>query len=140
MSDPAERAENLLSLTTRLIGAVEADIVSLQSGTYPPMALTDPVIEQMALAYTREVAAAKKAGVKDAPAAMLRSLKDAAAKLKTLLKRHEHLVGAMRSASEGMVRAVAEEVEKMRTATMPYSSAPVARRNAAAAIVYNKVI
>lgn len=134
-----ERAENLLSLTTRLIGAVESDIAALQSGKYPPMALADPVIEQMATVYTREVAAARNAGVKNAPASMLRSLKDAAAKLKTVLKSHEHLVNAMRAASEGMVRSVAEEVDRMRSATMPYAAVPV-KRPSAASVVYNKVI
>ena len=140
MSGAAERAENLLSLTTRLSGAVEADIAALEKGTYPPLALIDPVIEQMSMVYGREVSAARSSGIKDAPQTLLRSLKDAGAKLKALLKRHEHLVAAMRGASEGMVRAVAEEVDRTRTAGMPYSATPGARPASAGAIIYNKMV
>lgn len=140
MTDGAERAENLLSLTTRLCGAVEADLAALEQGSYPPLALCDPVIEQMSAVYGREVVAARNAGIKDAPQPLLRLLKDAGAKLKALLKRHERLISAMRSASEGMVKAVAEEVERTRLAAMPYSATPQAKRAAAGAIVYNRMV
>jgi len=137
----AERAENLLSLTERLVAAVEADITLLQTGNYPPLALVDPVIDQLSAAYTREVTAVKKAGLKDAPAPLLASLKAAAAKLKDLLKRHAKIVSAMRGASEGMIKAIAEEVEKRRTAAMPYAAKPGVRPAASAsAIVYNRVV
>jgi hypothetical protein len=130
MSDDTQRCEDLLGLATRLAGAVEADIAALEDGTFPPLALGDPEIERLSLLFTREVAAAKSVNLKDAPAGLL----------KTVLKRHERLVYAMRSASEGMVRAVAEEVERQRLAAMPYSALPQARRSASGAIVYNRVI
>ncbi len=136
----AERAENLLSLTERLVAAVEADISSLQRGKYPPLALTDPVIEQMSAIYGREVGAMKKTGLKDAPAALLSSLRLAAAKLKDLLQRHGKIVSAMRFASEGMVRAVAEEVERRRAATRPYTPASTAAAQGAGAILYNRIV
>jgi hypothetical protein len=138
-SESVARLETLVAMTTRLTDAVAADVAALEKGRVAGLAMTDPEIERLSVLYGREVAAARGA-IKDAPTALLRSLKDGAAKLKALLKRHERLVSAMRSASEGMVKAVAEEVERTRLAAMPYSASPQARRAAAGAIVYNRVV
>jgi hypothetical protein len=78
---------------------------------------------------------------KRAPAALLTAMRESGAQLDRLLKHHEHLVGAMREASEGLVKAVAQGVEKIRTGDAPYTPVSKAKHaSSSGAIVYNKVV
>jgi len=56
------------------------------------------------------------------------------------LVRHERLVSAMREASEGLIQTVAEEIEKQRKITAPYTPVAHVKRTPADAMVYNKVV
>jgi len=62
------------------------------------------------------------------------------ARLNGLLARHQRLVSCMRHASEGLVQAVAEEVQKTRERVAPYSPAQKPKRGPGDAIVYNNVV
>ena len=134
--------EKLLAMGKRLADAVAADIAALERGAFQELRTTDPEIAGLAAHYAREIAALKAAGgVRNAPAALVAALRDAGARLKTLLVHHERLVHAMREASEGLVQTIAEEVEKSRNRSVPYTpQAAQAKPAASGAIVYNKVV
>lgn len=145
--DPAEyatqrRIENLLAMSARLCDAISTDIAALEQGDFNKLASTDPEIGRLCALYGREVMALKSSGgVKNAPAELVAALKEAGGRLNRLLGQHESLVLCMRQASEGLIQAVAEGVEKSRTRGAPYSAAPKAKRQTSGgAIVYNKVI
>jgi hypothetical protein len=125
-----------------LSDAIAADIAALEKGAFGELKTTDPEIERLCAFYGREVRALKsEGGVKRAAAPLLAALKESGAQLDRLLKRHERLVAAMREASEGLVKAVAEGVEKTRAGEAPYTPAPKAKRaSSAGAIVYNRIV
>jgi hypothetical protein len=57
-----------------------------------------------------------------------------------LLSRHQRLITRVRNASEGLIQAVAREVERRQTSQRSYGRVPAARLQAAGAMVYNSVI
>jgi hypothetical protein len=138
----AQRLERLLTMGRRLADAIDGDIKALSNGAFDQLHTTDPEISNLALLYSREVAALKKAGgAKGGPAKLIGELKTLDKRLKHSLSEHEALVTAMRQASEGLVQAVAEEVEKSRARAATYSAQPRAPKAAqSGAIVYNKVV
>ena len=145
--DPApeanlRRLEHLLAMSNRLSGVIEADIAALEQGAFNNLSTTDPEVGRLCALYGREVMALKAAGgIKDVPAELLAALKESGGRLTTLLLRHGSLVACMRQASEGLVQAVAEEVEKSRKRGAPYSSPSKPKRESSGgAIVYNKVV
>jgi hypothetical protein len=75
------------------------------------------------------------------PVELVDALKESGGRLSRLLGQHETLVACMREASEGLIQAVAEEVEKSRKRGEPYSATPKPKRQGSTgAIVYNKVV
>jgi hypothetical protein len=145
--DPADHAtqrrmENLLAMSSRLCDAISTDIAALEKGDFGGIASTDPEIGRLCALYGREVMALKSAGnIKNMPVELVDALKESGGRLSRLLGQHETLVACMREASEGLIQAVAEEVEKSRQRGAPYSATPKPKRQSSTgAIVYNKVV
>jgi hypothetical protein len=139
--DQTMRLENLLTMGRRLADAIAADIEALERGALNELATTDPEIGRLAAQYAREVAALKAAGgIRRAPRALTAALKEIGARLKHLLLRHDRLVACMREASEGLIQTIAEEVDKTRKRTAPYTAKPKAKSGGGDPIVYNKVV
>jgi hypothetical protein len=136
------RLEQLLTVSKRLMEAISGDIAALERGAFLELKTTDPEIERLCAFYSREVRALKaEGGVKGVPRALIAALKETGKQLDKLLIRHERLLAAMREASEGLVQAVAEGVEKARSGARPYGQSPAPKRaTPSGAIVYNKVI
>ena len=140
-NDQIPRLEHLLAMGKRLAAAIEGDITALERGAFQDLRSTDPEISKLAALYAREVAAVKAAGgIGEAPAALLDALKETSVRLKAGLLRHDRLVMCMRQASEGLVQAVAEEVEKTRKQAVPYSPKQVPKGVSTGAMVYNKIV
>ena len=136
----SRRIDQLLAMTGRIADALDQDISALQRGQFDQLRSTDPEIAQLCAIYGREVAALKASGMKLVRSERTYALTAAAARLNKLLARHQTLVTAMRKASEGLVQAVAEEVQKSRDNVAPYRATPKAKRSETPAIVYNKVV
>jgi hypothetical protein len=136
------RLEQLLTVSKRLIEAISGDIAALERGALSELKTTDPEIEKLCAFYGREVRSLKADGpVKGVPKALIAALRETGSQLDTLLIRHERLLAAMREASEGLVQAVAEGIEKSRAGSRPYGQKPAPKRApSGGAIVYNKVI
>ena len=140
-AEQLRRLEQLLAISKRLSEAISADIAALEQGAFDNLTTTDPEVARLCALYGREVMALKASGgIKNMPEQVIAALKDSGGRLKKLLARHESLVACMRQASEGLVQAVAEEVEKSRKRNAPYSGTPRPKRVSTGAIVYNKVI
>ncbi len=136
------RMENLLAMSNRLCDAISTDIAALEKGEFSGLASTDPEVGRLCALYGREVMALKRSGgIKNMPAELVDALKESGGRLNRLLGQHESLVACMRQASEGLIQAIAEEVEKSRQRGAPYSATPKPKRESSTgAIVYNKVV
>ena len=141
-TDPKlQRMEQLLIMSRRIGDAIAQDIAALEEGRFDALRTTDPEVERLCAIYGREVKALKAdGGVKGAPAQLISQLKESGARLNGLLARHQRLVTCMRNASEGLVQAVATEVQKTRESVAPYAPATQAKRASGGAIVYNRVV
>jgi hypothetical protein len=131
--------ERLIVIAERLIGALEADILALKMGTPTAMKTSDPEIQRLSAQYSREARGLDPAVAKTAPAPLRARLIEITRKFRDVLQRHTQAVVRVKNASEGMIRAIAEEVERLRAPTRTYGRTPAAHSNTGA-LIYNKVI
>lgn len=135
------RCEQLLAMSIRIGDAIEADIAALEQGKFGALKTADPDLDRLCAIYGREIKALKSdGGVQGVPASLVEKLRESGARLNGLLARHERLVGCMKNMSEGLVQAVAEEVQKTRERSAPYAASPKAKRPSAEAMVYNNIV
>lgn len=141
MNAPAEeqRIERLISLASRLIEVLEGDIAALKCGNPRAMRTTDPEILRLSALYSREAAGLNPNAAKAAPLNLRRRLFEATGRFRDLLAAQTRLLTRMRGASEGMIRAVAEEIERQRTPLRPYAAVAQAPRSSGA-LLYNSVV
>lgn len=134
------QATRVLSLTVRLIDALENDIVALKAGKAREMRLPDPEIQQLCLIYGREAAALTPGVIKSLPTEMRAKLKTATQAFHDALGRHDIMLTRVRNASEGMIRAIADEVTRAQNAARPYGARPNTAPPKPSAMLHNSVI
>jgi hypothetical protein len=139
VSPDNDKIELLIVMAERLLEAIQADIDALAAGRPQEMRSLDPEIQRLSVSYSREAANFDPARAKSAPAALRQRLTAVTGAFREKLAQHARLLTRVRSASEGIVKAVAEEVERVRAPTLTY--APAARQKPApGAMVFNSVI
>lgn len=111
--DAADRADQLLALTRRLAELVAAESADLAAGRVPE---SGDELRRLANAYRLEMARIRddRTLIAGAPLAMRQALQTETVALQTRLDRHLVALSAVREVTEGLVRAVAEEVQRAR--------------------------
>lgn len=140
MNPDTEKLERIIVMAERLRDALEADIEALRTGKPQLMRSLDPEIEKLTVMYTREVTSIDPARTKAAPTDIKSRLIAATNKFRETLKIHQRLLTRVRNASEGLVKAVAEEVERQRAPTVTYAPAKANYKKQPVAMIYNGVI
>ena len=141
MNDGAKaKIERLILLTDRLSEMLGADVKMLESGKAKPLHSIEAQFQQLMLTYAREASSMNAAALKSMPPELHQKLMQSAKNMNDLLARHQRLVTRVRNASEGIIRAVAKEVERRQVSQRSYARVPAARPQAAGAMVYNSVI
>jgi hypothetical protein len=137
MTPLEEKADRILTLTRRLTEALLADIDALNRGCPSEMKTIVPEIQQLLSVYARE-AASLKPQVKLLTPESRRELMSAAEKLHEALALHERRLSRVRRASEGMIRAIVDDVERRKRITRTYGPRPSAKPSTGA-MLYNGV-
>jgi hypothetical protein len=133
------RIERLIALANRLIEALESDIAALKAGNTSSLRTIDPEIQKLSALYGREAARLKADEAVKAPLALRKRLFDATSRFRELLGAQTRLLTRLRGASEGIVRAVADEIERQRAPMRTYGAAE--RRPASgSSLLYNAVV
>jgi hypothetical protein len=140
MTADEPRMERMIVLAERLIAALEADIVALKAGVPAQMKTLDPEVQKLSALYGREAQGLDPNTIKSARADLKTKLKDTTARFREILSVHARMLTRMKNASEGIVRAVAEEVERKNTQGRPYAPGFTQTPRPASAMVYNSVI
>jgi hypothetical protein len=140
MNAEAEKFERLIVLAQRIIHALEADITALSAGTPAAMASLDPEIQRLTLLYGREIQAIDPALSKTLPAELRQRAAATTGKFRETLKLHQRLLFRMRHASEGIVKAIADEVQRQRASTVTYAPPKRGYRQPNAAMIFNGVV
>lgn len=132
-----DKIERVIALAERLIVALEADIAALESGKPQAMKTIEPEIQKLSALYAREAAGLNAAIAQSAPEALRRKLSKTTARFREVLSLQIRVLTRVRNASEGMIHAVAEEVQRRRTMIRPYGRTPTAVTRPSGAMIYN---
>jgi hypothetical protein len=133
------RMERLIVMATRLNEALENDIAALKSGNPRGLRTIDPEIQKLTLLYNREASGLNSDTAKNTPLELRKRLFEATKKFRDLLGAQTRLLTRLRGASEGMVRAVAEEIERQRAPMRPYGAVAAQAPRVSGALLYNAV-
>ncbi len=147
-NDP--RIDRLVIMAERLIEALSADIAALEKGRPREMRSLDPEIQSLSAQYLREAAQFGPSAIQAAPADARARLTAVTKRFQDVLTLHGRMLTRIRGASEGIIKAVAEEVERRRLRSRPYAPpgksygtrapAPAARPASTGAMLYNHVV
>ena len=138
----AERADQLLTIATRLIALVRAEVEALKARRLDGGSADFAEKERLAHAWRLEVnqVRANPSALSGASHAQKTALRDIARELETLLEAHTQALAAMKTVTEGLVRAIADEVAASRRAPPAYGRSGAlqgARPDAASGIALN---
>jgi hypothetical protein len=140
----ATNIDTIIKMAERLIEALQADIDVLEAGHPREMKSLDPLIQQLYAQYAQEAGKLSPETISALPAGERARLTDSTRRFREILSLHTRILTRIRTASEGMIKAVAEEVEKRRGRTRPYAPAsgakPKTARPASSSLIYNAVV
>jgi hypothetical protein len=122
--DAADRVEQMIVLTERLAALVMAETARIEARAPTAPAELVEEKERLANAYRLELARIKDDPtlVAGAPKPRLDQLLRNTARLQSALADHEVALGAVKFVAEGLVQAMAEEINRQRTQMRPYGS------------------
>ena len=115
-----EKTDRVVALTERLTDALLGDIAALERGKPADMRTIEPDAQLLVARYAREAAGLKPL-LKTLPATLRGKLVESTTRLHDALGKHERRVARVRHASEGMIRAIVEDVERKKRITRPYA-------------------
>jgi hypothetical protein len=143
-ANTAANIDTIIKMAERLIDALNADIEVLEAGRPREMKSLDPLIQQLYAQYTQEAGKLSPEAINALPAGERARLTDSTRRFREVLSLHTRILTRIRTASEGMIKAVAEEVEKRRGRGRPYAPASSAKqdtaRPASSSLIYNAVV
>jgi len=141
-NDPqdAPRIERLISLAERLVVVLEADIAALKAGKPGEMRSMDPENQKLSLLYGKEAQNFDIRIAKSAPASLRQRFLAVTAKFREVLQLHTRLLARVKNASEGMVQAIAREVERLNAPTRTYGPQSGYKTQPSQAMIFNRVV
>jgi hypothetical protein len=134
------RIERLISLAERIIAALESDIAVLKDGRTANLATNDPEIQKLTALYGREAQGFDPRIAESAPPTLRQRFVAITAKFREVLQLHARMIARVKNASEGMVRAIAAEVERANAPMRTYGPRPGYAPQSSGAMVFNKVV
>jgi hypothetical protein len=138
MSDEP-RIERLIAMAERLIVVLEADIAALRIGKPQAMKTGDPDVQRLSAQYSREAQNFDPATARAAPPPLRTRFVEVTRKFREVLLLHARAVARVKNASEGMIRAIAEEVDRLRAPMRTYGRSQTPARDSGA-MIFNKVV
>lgn len=140
MSAEARRAERLLALTERLTAVLKDDIAALESGRPQEMRSPGTEAQHLITLYRTETVGFNPAVAGGLSPVDRARLNESTARFREVLALHCRVVSRVKTCSDGMIRAIADDVAKKRSAQRPYTTPATAKPRASGAIIYNNVV
>jgi hypothetical protein len=134
------RIERLIMLAERLIAALESDIAVLKEGRTAELSTNDPEIQKLTAVYGREAQGFDPRIAQSAPGPLRQRFIAITAKFREVLQMHARMIARVKNASEGMVRAIAAEVERANAPMRTYGPRPGYAPQSTGAMVFNKIV
>ena len=134
------RMERLIALAERLVLALEADIAALKAGKPGEMKSMDPEIQKLSVIYGREAQNFDIRIARSAPPSLRNRFLAITVKFREVLQLHARMLTRVKNASEGMIQAIAREVERINAPTRTYSPQLGYKPPPPAAMMFNRVV
>lgn len=134
------RIERLIALAERIIAALETDIAILKDGRHQPLASIDPEIQKLTAIYGREAQGFDVRIAQSAPPTLRQRFFAVTAKFREVLQLHARMLTRVKNASEGLIRAIATEVERANAPMKTYGPRPGYKPASPGAMVFNRVV
>jgi hypothetical protein len=134
------RIERLIVMAERLIVALESDIAELKNGRTAALRTNDPEIQTLSALYGREALGFDPRLAQSAPPSLRQRFIAITAKFREVLQLHARMIARVKNASEGLVRAIASEVERMHAPVRTYGPRLDVTPKSSGAMVFNKVV
>jgi len=134
------RIERLISLAERLITALESDIAELKNGRTATLKTNDPEIQKLTALYGREAQNFDPRIAQSAPPTLRQRFLTITAKFREVLQLHARMIARVKNASEGIIRAIAEEVERANAPMRTYNPRPGYKPPSSGAMLFNRVV
>lgn len=134
------RLSDLLTLTERLTGALEAETAAFEAHRPHDAALAAPESARLANLYRQESARLRREPelLTISEPALRTALLAATERFNAALARHGRAVAAAKTVTEGLVEAVAREVARLRASPVGYGAAGRAGGGNYAAVTLNR--
>jgi hypothetical protein len=122
--NPTDRAEQMLALTERLTTLIDLENTRLNDFMPPLDGEEGDEKARLANLYRQELAriAENKTLLAGAPKGVIDRLRGATARFRATLQIHERLLVGFKEVSEGLVKAIAEEVSRLRAGPATYAA------------------
>jgi hypothetical protein len=134
------RIERLISLAERIITALETDIAILKENRNQLLATADPEIQKLTAIYGREAQGFDVRIAQSAPPTLRQRFFAITAKFREVLQLHGRMVLRVKNASEGLIRAIATEVDRANAPMKTYGPKPGYKPQSSGAMVFNRVV
>ena len=134
------RIERLIFLAERLIAALEGDIAALKDGRHAALSTDDPEIQKLTAQYGREAQGFDLRIADSAPPTLRQRFVAITAKFRDVLQLHARMIARVKNASEGMIRAIAAEVDRANAPTRTYGPRSGYAPQSSGAMVFNRVV
>jgi len=134
------RIERLIVMAERLIAALESDIAELKNGHTAALRTNDPEIQTLSALYGREALGFDPRLAQSAPPSLRQRFIAITAKFREVLQLHARMIARVKNASEGIIRAIADEVERANAPMRTYGPKPGYGAKSSGAMLFNKVV
>ena len=134
------RIERLIAMAERLIVALESDIAALKDGRPQALATNEPEIQRLTAQYGLEAQNFDPRIAQSAPPTLRQRFIAITAKFREVLQLHTRMLTRVKNASEGMIKAIATEVERANAPMRTYGPRPGYGPQSSGAMVFNKVV
>jgi len=134
------RIERLIALAEKLVVALENDIAELKNGRTTALRTNDPEVQKLTALYTREAQGFDPRIAQSAPPTLRQRFVAITAKFREVLQLHARMIARVKNASEGIVRAIADEVERANAPTRTYGPKPGYKPQSSGAMLFNRVV
>ena len=134
------RIERLIALAEKLVVALENDIAELKNGRTTALRTNDPEVQKLTALYTREAQGFDPRIAQSAPPTLRQRFMAVTAKFREVLQMHARMIARVKNASEGIVRAIADEVERVNAPTRTYGPKPGYKPQSSGAMLFNRVV
>jgi hypothetical protein len=138
--EDAPRIERLIILAEKLVVALENDIAELKNGRTTGLRTNDPEIQKLTALYTREAQGFDPRIAQSAPPTLRQRFMAITAKFREVLQLHARMITRVKNASEGIIRAIADEVERSNAPMRTYGPRPGAAPKSSGAMLFNRVV